>query len=94
MDGPDIRFAEGAKVIVRTKVAGYDFLPVLPARKGDDALDLKDGIILHCLGCKEVQPGIWMYEMEVVTGSKQGDTVWVGLKLDHLLEEIPSRRNR
>lgn len=69
---------------------GYDFLPVLPSRRGDDAIELKEGIILNCLGLKEVQPGVFFYEMEVVTGIKAGDTVWVGHQLCNMLDEIPS----
>lgn len=88
--GPVLKFSKGSVVIVRVKKHGYDFLPVMPSRRGDDALELKEGIILKCLGLKEVQPGVYFYEMEVVTGSKAGDTVWVGHRLDNLLDEIPS----
>lgn len=87
---PNLKFVEGSVCIVRVKRQGYDYLPVLPSRRGDDTIELKEGIILNCLGLKEVQPGVFFYEMEVVTGSKAGDTVWVGHQLVDLLDEIPS----
>lgn len=88
----DLEFEEGCVCIVRAVARGYDYLPVFPSKRGDDTIELKDGILLNCLGLKEVQVGIFFYEMEVVTGPKAGDTVWIGHKLANLLDRVPSHR--
>lgn len=90
MEDPDEKFVEGEVCIVKAKPRGYDFLPCIPARHGDETLELKDGILLNCLGLVEVQPGSWFYKMEVVTGKQAGDMIFVGYRLADLLEKVPN----
>jgi hypothetical protein len=92
MSEPLHKFDLGDVCLVSAKIKGFDFLPCIPARRGDDALELKDGILLHCLGLKEVGPNSWFYQMEIVTGSKAGDLIFVGHQLGHLLEKVPSHK--
>jgi len=92
MQEPDEKFFDGDVCIVKAKPKGYEFLPCIPARFGDDTLELKDGIMLNCLGLTEVQPGSWFYKMEIVTGNQAGDLIFVGHTLSELLEKVPSHR--
>lgn len=91
-EAPINQLKEGEIFVVKAKKAGFDYLPVFPARRGDDTLELFDGIMLNCLGLKEIQPGAFMYEMEVITGNKSGDVVWVGHTLVNMLEQVPSKK--
>jgi hypothetical protein len=90
MTEPDQKFFEGEVCIVKAKPLGYDFLPCIPARRGDDTIELKDGILLNCLGLVETGPGSWFYKMEVITGKQAGDLIFVGHQLAQLLEMVPS----
>ncbi len=92
MRDTEVVVEEGTIFIVRAKKAGYEYLPVFPARRGDDASSLPDGVMLNCLGYKEMPGDVLMYEMEIVTGKKSGDTVYVGSKLLPLLEVVPSKK--
>lgn len=92
MEPPESVFLDGDVCVVKAKPKGFSFLPCIPARFGDDALELRDGVILNCLGLKETQPGSWFYKMEVVTGNKAGDLIFVGHQLVDCLELVPSHR--
>lgn len=85
-------FEDGDVCIVKAQLKGFSFLPCIPARKGDDTLELKDGILLNCLGLKEVGPNSWFYQMEVVTGNQAGDLIFVGHQLSDLLQRVPNHR--
>lgn len=91
-DFPGEQIQEGTIFVVRAKRGGLDYLPVFPARREDDALMIADGIMLNCLGLKEIQPGAFLYEMEIVTGPKSGDIVYVAHKLISFLEVVPSKK--
>lgn len=84
-----ISFEENAICVVKAKKRGFDYLPVFPSKLGDQALELFEGTMLKCIGKKQVQDDVWFFEMEVVTGKCQGDTVYVGEGVAHLLEEVP-----
>lgn len=92
MSEPTHKFDDGDVCIVKAKPLGFDFLPCIPARRGDDTLELRDGILLNCLGLKEVGPNSWFYQMEIITGGQAGDLIFVGHQLADLLERVPNHR--
>lgn len=94
MSEPEAKFDEGDICIVKAAPSGYSFLPCIPARRGDDTIELRDGIMLNCIGMKEVGPDSWFYQMEVVTGNQAGDMIFIGHSLAHLLERVPSHHRR
>jgi len=82
----------GDILLVRAQREGMPYLPVFPSRRGDLTLNISDGIMLNCLGLKELQPGASFYEMEIVTGKDSGDIVLVSRTLQRYLEKIPSKK--
>ena len=91
MKEPVVKFSDGDVCLVKTNGA-FDLLPCMPAVRGDDALEIKNGVLLNCLGIKEITPNAWFYKMEIVTGSQAGNTVYVFQSLEDCLERVPSHR--
>lgn len=91
MKQPKAKFSEGDICLVKTK-GTLELLPCMPAIRGDDALEIKNGVLLNCLGLLEVTMNSWFYKMEIVTGKEAGNTVYVWQSLEDCLEMVPSHR--
>lgn len=89
---PNQKMFEGELYIIASKKLGYEFLPCIPSRQGDDTCELPDGVLLLCLGFKETQPGCWLYEMEVSTGKKAGDLIYIIHQVADFLERVPNHK--
>lgn len=83
----------GDVFVVRCQSHGFDNIPVIPIEEFSDTLNLKEGILLSCTDKKDVN-GTEFYIMEIVTGSKSGDSVLIAESFKDFLEKVPSYKRR
>lgn len=83
---------EGNIAISRPDKMGYEFLPCIPFRKGDILYQIGIGVMLKVSKLVKGALGDGFYEIQIVTGQSQGETVLVPCSLTGALEKVPSKR--
>lgn len=87
-----IQLEEGNIAISRPDKLGYEFLPCIPYRKGDVVSQIGVGIMLKVSNLIKGALEEGFYEVQIITGPAQGETVLVPCSLTGGLEKVPSKR--